>query len=61
MVALDQNNSSKGPKLFIITFDRAKSFTVVSGARFPCITYGIPTRLRGGMVALGRNKSCKGP
>jgi len=24
--------------------DRAESFTVVSGGRFPSITYGIPTR-----------------
>jgi hypothetical protein len=24
--------------------DRAQSFTVVSGGRFPCSTYGIPTR-----------------
>jgi hypothetical protein len=23
--------------------DRAQSFTVVSGSRFTCITYGIPT------------------
>jgi hypothetical protein len=25
-------------------FDRVQSFTLVSGVRFPCSTYGIPTR-----------------
>jgi hypothetical protein len=28
----------------ILPLDRAPSFTVVSGGRFPCSTYGIPIR-----------------
>jgi hypothetical protein len=44
LVAPDRNKISKGPQLLIRPLDRAQSFTVLSGGRFPCFTYGIPTR-----------------
>jgi len=37
------------------------SFTVISGGRFHCSTYGIPTRWRGGLVAPDRYNSWRGP
>jgi branched-subunit amino acid transport protein len=36
-------------------------FTVVFGGRFPCITFGIPTRWRGGLVEPDQNNRWKRP
>jgi hypothetical protein len=52
--------AEKQPQLFIWPLDRGQSFTVVSGARFPWSTNGVPTQWRGGLVAPDRSNSWKG-